>query len=244
MDSVDTTSVNTRGTVTPPLKSPSALRSLGKFRISLGHISRGARPQSRKSLPMCKQSHAFFLGGVLCGRRPRCKKNLICAAAVGCKSCVRPLYAAHAAGPDVIRRSGPNHTFELRAQRLQRVFPILARPFRIIPSSPRNFERFSTRIYAFSAMPLSFFPNNRASIGITASQHRPRNSGHFIGQRHGGQFGRRRSSNCISQRCLSGWVRACHSTATAPIMSNRRKYRSPRLEIEPSRSLPRCRTGL
>jgi len=33
--------------------------------------------------------------------------------AVGCKSCVRPVDAADAAGPDVIRWSGPDHDFGL-----------------------------------------------------------------------------------------------------------------------------------
>jgi hypothetical protein len=42
-------------------------------------------------------------------RRPRVKGFFGFQLAVGCKSCVRPVCAAHmAAGPDVIRRSGPN----------------------------------------------------------------------------------------------------------------------------------------
>jgi hypothetical protein len=46
---------------------------------------------------------------VMCGRRPRVKGFFGFQLAVGCKSCVRPVCAAHmAAGPDVIRRSGPN----------------------------------------------------------------------------------------------------------------------------------------
>jgi hypothetical protein len=43
----------------------------------------------------------------MCGRRPRCKRNLLWLLAVGCKSCVRPLVAAHDRWPDVIRGSGP-----------------------------------------------------------------------------------------------------------------------------------------
>jgi len=40
--------------------------------------------------------------GVMCGRRPRVKGSFGCQLAVGCKSCVRPVCAAHmAAGPDV-----------------------------------------------------------------------------------------------------------------------------------------------
>jgi hypothetical protein len=36
--------------------------------------------------------------------------------AVGCKSCVRPVCAALlAAGPDVIRRSGPYHSLALKS---------------------------------------------------------------------------------------------------------------------------------
>ena len=31
--------------------------------------------------------------GVMCGRRPRCKRNLTWLLAVGCKSCVRPVVA-------------------------------------------------------------------------------------------------------------------------------------------------------
>jgi len=51
---------------------------------------------------------------VMCGRRPWVKGSFGCQLAVGCKSCVRPVCAAHmAAGPDVIRGSGPNQTLAL-----------------------------------------------------------------------------------------------------------------------------------
>ena len=55
-------SVNTRGTMTPPPTRPSALRSLGKIKICWGHVSRDKRPPPRKSISLCKQSHAFLFG--------------------------------------------------------------------------------------------------------------------------------------------------------------------------------------
>ena len=37
----------------------------------------------------------YNVPGVMCGRRPRCKKILAVLLAVGCKSCVRPVRAVH-----------------------------------------------------------------------------------------------------------------------------------------------------
>jgi hypothetical protein len=47
-----------------------------------------------------------------------------------------------------------------------------------------------------------------------------------------------RANSCVSQGYFSGWARACLITANAPTTRMRLKYRSPCLEMGPSRCLP------
>jgi hypothetical protein len=59
--------VNTRGTMTPPLKRPSALRSLAKIRIWWGQVSRDTRPHPRSRFLHVNNHIRCFLGGVILG---------------------------------------------------------------------------------------------------------------------------------------------------------------------------------
>jgi hypothetical protein len=74
----------------------------------------------------CSQTEMDFgsSGGRMCGRRPRCKGFLAFCLRSGA-SHVSGLFARHVtAGPDEIRRSGPNQTSGFETQRPPRVLPI------------------------------------------------------------------------------------------------------------------------
>jgi len=53
----------------------------------------------------------------MCGRPRDCKRNSDGIAIGRVRSCVRPVAAAHAAGPDEVRGLGPNQYFALEAHR-------------------------------------------------------------------------------------------------------------------------------
>ena len=71
--------------------------------------------------------------------------------AVGCKSCVRPVCAVlMTAGPDVIRRSGPNQTLARDSARPSSGFSRFpVQPVRIMPSSPSTYIGRSRRDLTF-----------------------------------------------------------------------------------------------
>ena len=94
--------------------------------------------------------------------------------------------AAVAAGPDVIRGSGPNqfHAFLPRVAQ-KRVFPIdgLDR-FASMSSSPLQFLNALTQPHTpLGKLPLTL-PQPSRSTGLAADQQRPGDAGHFVGKRN------------------------------------------------------------
>jgi len=58
------------------------------------------------------RTHRLSIIRVMCGRRPRCKRNLTCGKRSGASSCGRPVDAAHMPlAPNVIRRIGSRSTW-------------------------------------------------------------------------------------------------------------------------------------
>ena len=94
--------------------------------------------------------------------------------------------AAAAAGPDVIRGSGPNqfHAFLPRVAH-KRVFPIdgLDR-FASMSSSPLQFLNALTQPILPSASSRSRCRKPSRSTGLAADQQRPGDAGHFVGKRN------------------------------------------------------------
>ena len=77
---------------------------------------------------------------VMCGR-PRCKENLVCRLRSGASHVSGLLMRRMTAGLDVIRRSGPNQIHGLQRPMTRDGFSrSTARPFRITPSSPSQFD--------------------------------------------------------------------------------------------------------
>jgi hypothetical protein len=76
----------------------------------------------------------------MCGRRPRCKRNLTCGLRSGASHVSGLLSRRMTAGPDVIRGSGPNQSDALFLRVYNYGFSqSTARPFRITSSSPSQF---------------------------------------------------------------------------------------------------------
>jgi hypothetical protein len=146
--------------------------------------------QERPNLPFRAMSAVPPIASAEATGRPVAKCHVWTAPAVQGESdvqrsdrvqpCIRPLDAvAMAAGPDVIRGSGPNqnHAFLPRMAR-ERVFPIdgLDR-FASMSSSPLQFLKELTQHLSGCRKP-------SRSTGLTAHQQRPGDTGHFVGKRN------------------------------------------------------------
>ena len=146
----------------------------------------------------------------MCGRRPRCKRNLACGLRSGASHVSGLLLRHMTAGPDVIRGSGPDQDSRARcAHRPQSGFP------------DRRLDRFASRHHhprnwnapvdaiSTSSSPSPFRPSPQAPaldrfspLASTAQAMRAI----LLASATATTLAGRRANSCISQGCLSGWA--------------------------------------
>ena len=134
---------------------------------SMQRLSRPRQPTSCSGQTRCQF-------GVMCGRRPRVKGSFRCQLAVGCKSCVRPVCAAHmAAGPD----GSQSNSRARRRVTHKRVFPIPGSHHAIItldvPLRSRRDPTFPLPSPLCARRNRSAACVHRRSIGLALGQYRP-----------------------------------------------------------------------
>gem|GEM_PF-6398304 len=140
--------------------------------------------------PNGKRTARRCLFGVMCVRRPRCKRNLTCGLRSGA-SHVSGLFARRVtAGPDVVRGSGPNQSHGLRRpMTLKRVFPIDGSTV-----SHHAIITLAIRLSCADVITRGHAEPLQAAAASTGappfSQDRPRNARHLVGDRNGDQLSR------------------------------------------------------